>query len=319
MPDADGNMRLVRTILISHIADLPEQQTIACVGTKSSPITKARFHQLGIATRQELRTGAFTLEQIRLLREQVDARNISSYVTKARSIGMNAVHKPYWRNWEFADPCKFLSPDILHQLHKFFWDHPMDWAKKLVGEAEIDRRYKALQKHVGRAYFRKGFTAFKQHTCRESRELQASFIAVIAGAVSPGVMRALRGVMDFIYLAQFEVQSTKTLGLLQDALSRFHANKHDIANEGGCDDGWHIPKLELMHNVASLIAQSGSAPQYTAERIERCHIIMSKIPYRATNHKNYEEQMCRYLDRQEKLHLFDMNVRKNGHRKMLVN
>lgn len=309
MSDADGNMCLVRTILLSHIADLPEQQMIACVGTKSSPITMARFHDLGLPVRRELRTGASTIDRISKIKDAVDTSDITRYVTKARTMGMNAVYKPYWRDWEYADPCRFLTPDALHQWHKFFWDHPMKWARALLGDAEIDRRYKTLQKHVGRLFFRKGFTSFSQHTCRESRELQASFISVISGAVTPGVLRAFRGIMDFIYIGQFEVQSTETLRLLQDALNRFHADKHHLSDEAACDDGWHIPKLEMMHNVASLITQTGSAPQYTAERLERCHITMSKMAYRATNHKDYEEQMCRYLDRQEKLYLFDMYLR----------
>ncbi len=33
---------------------------------------------------------------------------------------------------------------------------------------------------------------------------------------------------------------------------------------------------------------------------------MAKLPYRRTNHKAYTSQMCRFLDRQEKIRLFEL-------------
>lgn len=134
MPDAEAIMRLVRTILLSHIADNEEQTMIACVSTRASPITLARFHELGLAERQSLRTRAITLECIRSLLTFSHPQNISRYARKARSMGMNSVYMPYWRRWKFADPCKFLTPDALHQWHIFFLETSYD-----VGEGAYRR------------------------------------------------------------------------------------------------------------------------------------------------------------------------------------
>lgn len=154
---------------------------------------------------------------------------------------------------------------------------------------------------------------FSQHTGRESRELQASFIPVISGhsSITPGIMRAFRAIMDFIYIAQFDVQSTITISHLQDALACFHANKIYISRAGVRDGPqrlgeFNINKIELMQNVAPAIPEVGSLPQFSSEQIEHCHISMAKIPYRATNKKDHEEQVCRNLDRQEKIYLFEM-------------
>lgn len=313
MSDAKGIMRLVRTVLLAHVADNQEQTVIACTSSKASPITLARYRDLALPTRQPLRTRKITLQQIRNACAATNPLFIDRYLGVARKAGLNYIVLPYWQGWKFAQPCVFLTPDALHQWHTFFWDHPMQWAIHIIGAEELDLRYRTLQKHVGRKHFKNGFTDFKQHTGREARELQASFIAVISGHedITPGVMRAFRGILDFIYIGQFEVQTSTTIKQLEDALARFHANKHHLSRTGirnGVQQmgDFKINKIELMLNVAPAIVQVGSIPQYSGEHMEHCHISMAKDPYRASNKKDYEEQVCRFLDRQEKIHLFKM-------------
>ncbi len=128
MADAKGILRLIRTILLAHIADFPEQQAIACVSGDASPISVARHAQLGLNTCQALRKAEYTLSKIKaLLDSGVSPSNLSRYKTEARKAGLNGVHKPYWRDWRFAEPSTFLTPDALHQWHIFFAKHPMMW------------------------------------------------------------------------------------------------------------------------------------------------------------------------------------------------
>ncbi len=311
MTDANGDERLVRTILFVHLADLPEQLLISCCHGGASPISYGRHSDFGTGVKMPPRTGVGTLEVIRGVREKVEPSNIGRYETAAGKLGLNGVFEPFWRDWKFADPSKFLAPDVLHQWHKFFWEHIMKWARKLLGDKEIDRRYMCLQKHVQHRHFSNGFTSFSQHTCREHRDLQASFIAAIAdhGKMTPGVMTAFRALLDFIYLAQLERHTTQTIQQLRGFLATFHANKHHIT-AAGIRNGprqkgeFHIPKLELMNHVADLIQELGSVLQYTTEHTERCHITMAKQPYRSTNKKDYKIQICLILDRCEKINLF---------------
>ncbi len=311
MTDANGDERLVRAILFVHLADLPEQLLIACCHGGASPISLARHSDFGTGEKRPPRAGIGTLENIRGVRQKVKESILLQYRRAAGKYGLNGVVKPFWRNWNFADPSVFLAPDALHQWHKFFWDHIMKWARKLIGDSEIDRRYKCLQKHIQHRHFSKGFTKFSQHTCREHRELEASFIAVIAEhpKVTPGVMKAFRALLDFIYLAQLETQTTKTLHQLREFLKTFHDNKHHLT-ASGIRNGprqkgeFHIPKLELMNHVADLVQHLGSVLQYSTEHTERCHITLAKQPYRSTNKKHYESQVCLILDRREKIDLF---------------
>lgn len=122
-------------------------------------------------------------------------------------------------------------------------------------------------------------------------------------------MKAFRALLDFIYLAQYESHSSETLRYLTDALAKFHEHK-DALSKAGVRDGkrrkglFNIKKIELMHHVARLVERLGSVMQFSTDQTEHCHINMAKVPYEATNKKDYAVQMCRYLDRREKIHLF---------------
>ncbi len=323
MVDGMGNIRLVRTILVSHVADYPEQQVIACVTGNNSPLTVAQFRGLGNSAAHRPRKGSSTLRSMRrsmALHHPVD--DIESFVAASKNIGLSGVYEPYWRDWKFADPSAFLTPDALHQWHKMFIDHPMKWARKLMGKEEFDKRISSLQKWIGQRHFVEGCSHHKQQTGREQRDLQRSFIAISTGhrLIKGRATKALRALLDFIYIAQYEVQSTESLSALRKALMRFHANKAALgmARAGKRMKGqFNIPKLELMQNVVRLIRLAGSAPQHSTEHTERCHMTMSKVPYRATNKKDFDEQICRDIDRQEKLEWFCfyldwMHTRRDG-------
>ncbi len=320
LTDANGDKRLVRTILFVHLADLPEQLLISCCHGGASPISYARHSEFGSGQKKPARTGIGTVQAIRKLRMKVKPSNILQYERAAGRIGMNGVVKPFWRNWKFADPSTFLAPDALHQWHKFFGEHIMKWARKLLGDNEIDRRYMCLQKHIQHRHFSNGFTSFGQHTCREHRDLEASFIAVIADhpKITPDIMKALRAVLDFIFLAQLEKHTTTTIQQLRGHLQTFHANKHHIST-AGIRNGprqkgqFNIPKLELMNHVPDFVQQLGSVLQYTTEHTERCHITMAKQPYRSTNKKGYQPQICLILDRRDKIDLFATYLTWKGH------
>lgn len=321
MTDARGDVRLVRTILLAHLADYPEQQMIACCYGGGSPLSLARTKHFGLSESQPIRNGKGTLRAIRALKNKSNPRTIRHYLRFAKASGLSGVDKPFWRDWKFADPSQFLVPDALHQWHKFFWDHIMSWARSLMGNKEVDRRYKCLQKHIQHRHFTNGFTSFSQHTMREFRELQSSFVAVIADhkSITPGIMAAFRALLDFIYLGQLETQTTDTLQRLQDALTKFHANKKHLV-AAGLRNGprqkgqFNIPKLELMHHPKRLAALVGSLPQYSTDQTESLHIPMAKEPYRASNKKNHALQVCLSLDRRDKISTFALYVEWREHR-----
>ena len=142
MLDPAGRLRNVRTFLVAYIADLPEQQALACVASNYAPSSMAGPMTLGDSAPQPLREGSGTLEAIEEIMESLEdssnQSNISIFRRLARERSLNGVDKPFWRDWLYADPCLFLAPDALHQWHKLFQDHPIEWAKRWLGPPELD-------------------------------------------------------------------------------------------------------------------------------------------------------------------------------------
>lgn len=115
--------------------------------------------------------------------------------------------------------------------------------------------------------------------------------------------------LDFIYLGQYSSHSSETLQYLDQALKSFHSQKGAISKSGARDGPrqqgkFNIKKLELMQHVSRLIKLLGAADQFTTDQTEHCHITMAKIPYCATNKKDFSSQMCCFINREEKINLF---------------
>lgn len=202
MSDPDGLVRRCHTPLVSYIADLPEQRMIACVLSNQSPTSLARQDQFGDETQQPPRTRDNTLARLAGLMERVDPAHIAIFVREAALWGLNGVHQPFWRHWGPADPSLFLTPDALHAWHKFFFDHVIKWVINMMGGEELDRRISALPRRVGVWHWAHGISKLKQVTGREHRDLEKIIVVVIAGAVKPQVLCAIRSLVEFIFQAQ---------------------------------------------------------------------------------------------------------------------
>lgn len=308
MADPNGCVRSVHTFLAAYIADLPEQQSLAGVRQGYAPSSYAEPSSLGNSRPHKLRRGQETLLSIQKVKDELAECNaqddLSLFEKLAKSYGLNGVDKPFWSGWNLSDdPSLWLVPDILHQLVKFFQDHVIEWARKWLTDEEFDRRLSVLQPRPGFRHFRDGYTKFKQHTGKETKDVLRVFLTLISHMES-GIVRAIRALIDFIYLAQYDSHSTITLQYLQDSLDEFHKNKKHIANSGVRDGPrrkgeFHIPKLELLQHYKRQIELNGSAPQFSSDQPEKLHNVYVTTYYRATNRKNYAEQMCLGLYRAE--------------------
>jgi len=120
------------------------------------------------------------------------------------------------------------------------------------------------------------------------------------GTSAVRVVRAVRGILDFLYIAQFPSQSEETLDLLASSLSMFHENK-DVFEELGIRNGFNIPKIHSMQHYAESIRNYGTTDNYNTEYTERLHIDLAKDAYKSTNFKDEFTQMTLWLERKEKV------------------
>lgn len=311
LSDPLGYSRYCYTTLASCIVDTPESRLIACVRGMTSAITLADYTEFGDPFCHDLRTGDITLDQISSI--DVDPDDVQAYFRACQEFRLNGVELPFWRDWPLSNPAYFLTPEVLHVFHRFYFDHDMRWCIHAVGSHEIDFRFSILQPITGYRHFTTGITKLKQVTGRTFRDLQRYMVAVIAEAAPAGMVQAVRSLLEFRYLSQAPVINDDECRKISAALQEFHNHKESITRagarrgeKGNIIEHWNIPKLEVMQNVARNIPLVGPPIRWTADTTERAHIDVVKIPATATNNIDFESQICRYLDRQEKCRTFSL-------------
>jgi hypothetical protein len=120
------------------------------------------------------------------------------------------------------------------------------------------------------------------------------------GHVPSRILRAVRSLVDFWFLAQYRSHTKDTLCRLEESLGRFHANKA-VFVDLGIREGFNIPKLHSLTHYRTSIMLFGTTDNYNTEQSERLHIDFTKDAYRATNHKDEFLQMTAWVERREKV------------------
>ncbi|KAI6014080.1 hypothetical protein PISMIDRAFT_110851 [Pisolithus microcarpus 441] len=312
LSDPNGDLRIIHTPLVAWIADYPEQLLVACVSSKNSPISIATAAHFGDPIPHPPRLRQNTLAAIREACIACDPCDIVSFHKVCLAMRLNGVVEPFWGDWGDACPSLFLTPDALHQWHKFYFDHCLQWVINIIGGKELDRRLALLQPRTGTRSWPNGISTLKQCTGREHRDLEKVLPAVAAGALPDDVLCAIRALTEFIFLAQNVYHCDETLHALAEALREFHHYKQGIISAGGRQgkngplQHFQIPKLELAQHVVRSTRAMGAAYQWSSDITERCHITHVKTPYRLSNRRDFHTQCCRFLDRQEKQRFFQL-------------
>ncbi|KAJ6553956.1 hypothetical protein DFH09DRAFT_1248558 [Mycena vulgaris] len=215
------------------------------------------------------RTTDYTLSLIEEIEGAAHPWDFPRYLKIAKKRGLNGVHRPYWSNWPLSDPSR---------------------------------------------HFKEGVSRAKQVTGREHRDMQRYLVALIAGSenIPRELLVAVRALHDFRYHGQAPKIDESVLNKMDAALKTFHENKHAILEAGvrrgknGPIDNWWIPKLEFMQSVVASIRANGVPLQWSADITEHAHITLIKDPASHLNNQNHEQQICRYLDRRDKVAQFDL-------------
>jgi hypothetical protein len=149
----------------------------------------------------------------------------------------------------------------------------------------------------------KGISSLSRISGKEHEQVSRILMGLIIGQeVGSGcsavqVVQSVRGILDFLFLAQYLVHTDQTLDC---TLQQFHENKA-IFVELGIRSNFNLPKLHFAKHYTLKIKFFGTADNFNTEYTERLHIDLAKNAYHATNHKDEFTQMTTWLEHKEKI------------------
>lgn len=275
---ADGKTRHFLPILMAWIADLEEQLLITGVRPGSCPLCLASGNDLGKPGCCGVRTGEWTLDQLRKIRNEPQNLTASTWQfsekVKAAGLGLNGcTEQPCWIGLPLG-PEKFIKNDLLHGTHKFIWDHPRVWLAHTLGEEELDKRY-GIQPKIDSRVLEAGLSILSQVAGTEHRVAQMYMLPVTLGHPQsfPPVVNAIRSILDFSYISQYPAISELDLDEMRHNLEVYHNNKYIFIANGARGDMDHInvPKAHSLPHTPQDIPNSGVPTNFTTDTPESLH------------------------------------------------
>ncbi|KAG8930345.1 hypothetical protein FRC01_002906, partial [Tulasnella sp. 417] len=290
LQDADGWWRLVYTVIMAYLADLEEQWLILGLSKNRCPHCLAGYHDLDTPGKCAARTAQSILETIKHVQEALPSGYTAyQFVKAAQKEGLCGVERPFWISFKKElgqDLCHILCSNLLHGCHKFWNDHIDKW--------------------------------MVNWTCRQTRELQKTFLPTIidapsqAPSLSNRLVRANHVALDYIQIAQYPCHTDQTLTELTTAIQNWQKEKWVFVENGGRkgdDSGkvinhFRIPKNHSPEHFVEHIKARGSLVGQSTEQLERYHPLVSKNGYHLINHKSHELQLLQWLNRHKRISAF---------------
>ncbi|KAF8337229.1 hypothetical protein F5887DRAFT_890749 [Amanita rubescens] len=304
MADGMGVVRRVHPLLAVYVGDYPEQVLVANIKSGECPKCDVARDKLDETEASELRDIQVVYDALATVNG--DYRNFKEACKQAR---IKPVAQPFWGQLPFLNVFQAITPDILHQLHQGVFKHLVSWLVQAFGSTEIDARCQRLIPSHHVRVFSGGISGLSRVTGKEHSMISRIVLGVIADMGLPSgldtsrLIRAVRALLDFMYLAQLPVISAQHLAMLNTALDVFHQNKN-IFVDLGIRENFNIPKLHACFHYAHSIMLFGSTDNYDTQHTERLHIDFTKMAYRATNSRDELPQMTTWLERREQVYQF---------------
>ncbi|KAG1852717.1 hypothetical protein F4604DRAFT_1883476 [Suillus subluteus] len=292
MQSGDGAVRRGHPLFACFVGDYPEQVLVTGVKTMTCPNCDVPSDELGLsagAVNFQPRDLAAVLDALATL----DDGGVA-FVCACVEAGIKPIIHPFWEPLPLVNIFESITPDILHQLYQGLVKHLLAWLSD------------ALPPNHHIRHFVKGITTLSRLSGTEHRQICQFLLGIIIDIRLPNnmssarLLRAVRGLLDFLYIAQYPCHSSETLVFLNEALELFHRNK-DIFIDLGIRNSFNLPKLHFALHYTHMIRTYGTTDNYNTESTERLHIDLAKDAYRSTNHKNEFAQMATWLERREKI------------------
>ncbi|CDO78049.1 hypothetical protein BN946_scf184749.g2 [Trametes cinnabarina] len=301
MMSGDGTLRRCHPIVAVYVGDYPEQCLVTGAYTGDCPVCDCPHDEL------EAFPGEYDDRDPDLVLNAFEHLGSPDFETACREANIKPLQRPFWESLPYVDIFRSITPDILHQLHQGVFKHLLAWLQDTCGADELDARVSRLPPNHSIRIFRKGISKLSRVSGAEHKQMSWFLLGVITDIPLRGgrmttdhLLRATRGLLDFLFLAQYSSHTDDSLDALDAALAAFHRDR-DIFIELGARTAFNIPKLHFLLHYSRCIKLFGTTNNYNTEATERLHIDLAKDAYRATNHKDEYPQMTKWLERREKM------------------
>lgn len=302
MRSGDGILRRVHPILAVYIGDYPEQLLVAGVKNGECPKCMISHDELGAINVPVQRRDIANV----LMAFKLADSDPGQFLMACDALKLKPVYRPFWQQLPLINIFQSLTPDILHQLYQGMVKHVLSWLRAAYGDGEIDARFQRLAPNHHIRIFKTGISGLSRMTGKEHDQICRVLLGVIVDMRLPSnlnssrLIRAVRALLDFVYLARLPVHSNNSLSSLAKSLQDFHDNK-SIFIDLGIREQFNIPKLHSCRHYSSSIKLFGTTDNYDSQYTERLHIELAKLAYRSTNQKDEFLQMMSWLERQEQV------------------
>src|ERR1700679_1652002 len=105
------------------------------------------------------------------------------------------------------------------------------WVIETCGSEEVDARCRRFPPNHNLRHFNKGISSLSRVTGQEHDQMCRILIGLVLdcrlphGLSNVRLIRVVRALLDFVYLAQYPFHTDETLVLVDDTLNLFHENK----------------------------------------------------------------------------------------------
>ncbi|KAL1667054.1 hypothetical protein GGG16DRAFT_59260 [Schizophyllum commune] len=309
MTTADGLTRRCHPIYACFIGDYPEQVLVTCTYSGDCAQCTTPNAALGHFDRNLADGQTSRLRNLESLVKVFDSfdNDPGGYLQRCKKHRVRPIIKPFWRDLPYSHAYRAITPDVLHQLYQGVVKHLLSWLKDVLDPAEMDARCQRLPPNHSIRIFMGGISNLSHITGQTHDEICRVLLGLVVDACpqhsqhrDPRIVRCVRAVLDFLYLAQYPIHTNNSLTLMNDALERFHDNKSVFIDLGVRSD-FNLPKLHFAQHYLTQIKLFGTTDNFNTQYTERLHIDLAKHAYAATNRKDEFAQMTTWLERREKI------------------
>jgi Plavaka transposase len=303
MMSGDGIWCRCHPIFANFIGDYPEQVLVTGTYYGECPKCEVPCNQLG-----EYATSSFCDYGNALNTYTLANGDVCVFHATCKASGIKPVFCPFWESFLLTNIYIAIIPDILHQLLQGVMKHLIMWLSNpmVFGQQSIDRWCRLMPPNHQIVLFPRGITTLSRVLGKEHKNMCCVLLGLIVdlyladGSSSECILKAMHGLLNFLYLAQLPSQTANTISCPEDSLVVFHGNQ-DVFVDLGVQDHFNILKIHSLLHYSSSIHLFGITDNYNIEQTEWLHIDFTKDAYCVTNHKDEYNQMTTWLECRKKL------------------